>query len=142
MTTHVNKVHHVTTIDRIAEHLGKDEDWLWNVANEMEMRTAPFGSMLSAKRVSLAFTDFAIESLHGLIKMYKETTQALGSAKMTSMQPMANAYRPTFSCRTSATAPQGPSISTSKKQHLQWKKLRRVCLRCRAPEPPAPAAGE
>nr|WP_245315825.1 MULTISPECIES: hypothetical protein [Bradyrhizobium] len=37
MTTHVNKVHHVTTINRVAEDLGVDEDWLRDVANEMEI---------------------------------------------------------------------------------------------------------
>jgi hypothetical protein len=36
LTTHVNKVHHVTTINRVAEDLGEDEDWLRDVANEME----------------------------------------------------------------------------------------------------------
>ena len=28
----VNKVHHVHTIARVAEMLGEDEDWLWDVA--------------------------------------------------------------------------------------------------------------
>src|ERR1700730_469060 len=37
MTTHVNKVNHVTRINRVAQDLGVDEDWLWNVANEMEI---------------------------------------------------------------------------------------------------------
>ena len=37
MTTHVNKVHHVTTITRVAEQLGEDEDWLRDVASEMEI---------------------------------------------------------------------------------------------------------
>jgi hypothetical protein len=37
MTTHVNKVHHVTTIAKVAEDLGEDEDWLRDVANEMEI---------------------------------------------------------------------------------------------------------
>jgi len=32
MTTHVNKVHHVTTITKVAKDLGEDEDW-----NEMEI---------------------------------------------------------------------------------------------------------
>jgi hypothetical protein len=32
----VNKVHHVYTIARVAEMLGEDEDWLWDVANEMD----------------------------------------------------------------------------------------------------------
>jgi hypothetical protein len=31
-----NKVHHVHTIARVAEMLGEDEDWLWDVANEMD----------------------------------------------------------------------------------------------------------
>lgn len=34
---HVNKVHHVTTITRVAQDLGEDEDWLRDVANEMEI---------------------------------------------------------------------------------------------------------
>jgi hypothetical protein len=33
---HVNKVHHVTTIARVAKDLGEDEDWLRDVANEMD----------------------------------------------------------------------------------------------------------
>jgi hypothetical protein len=33
---HVNKIDHVTTIDRVAEQLGENEDWLSDVANEME----------------------------------------------------------------------------------------------------------
>jgi hypothetical protein len=32
----VNKVHHVHTIARVAEMLGEDEDWLWDVANEVD----------------------------------------------------------------------------------------------------------
>ena len=34
---HVNKVHHVTTISQVAKDLGEDEDWLWDVANEMDI---------------------------------------------------------------------------------------------------------
>jgi hypothetical protein len=36
VTMHVNKLHHVTTITRVAEDLGEDEDWLHHVANEMD----------------------------------------------------------------------------------------------------------
>ena len=36
----VNKVHHVHTIARVAEMLGEDEDWLLDVANEMDQRMA------------------------------------------------------------------------------------------------------
>ena len=37
--TQVNKVHHVHTIARLAAMLGEDEDWLWDVATEMDRRT-------------------------------------------------------------------------------------------------------
>ena len=32
----VNKVYRVHTIARVAEMLGEDVDWLWDVANEMD----------------------------------------------------------------------------------------------------------
>jgi hypothetical protein len=34
---HVNKVSHVTTISRVAKDLGENEDWLFDVANEMDV---------------------------------------------------------------------------------------------------------
>ena len=33
---HVNKVSHVTTIDRVAADLGENQDWLFDVASGME----------------------------------------------------------------------------------------------------------
>jgi hypothetical protein len=37
MIMHVNKVHHVTTITRVAADFGEGERWLWDVASEMEI---------------------------------------------------------------------------------------------------------
>jgi hypothetical protein len=37
VTTHVNKIHQVTTITKVAKDLGEDEDALRNVANEMDV---------------------------------------------------------------------------------------------------------
>lgn len=37
MTTHVNKVHHVATITQVAKDIGEDEDWLRDIAIEMEI---------------------------------------------------------------------------------------------------------
>jgi hypothetical protein len=62
-----NKVHHVTTITRVAEDLGEDEEWLRNVASDMEIEdgvTWAYGVQ--------AFTDFGIENLIELIRIYKE----------------------------------------------------------------------
>ena len=58
---HVNKVHSVTTIGRVAKDLGEDEDWLWDVANGMDPEDGV-----------MAFTDFGIETLMELIRMFKE----------------------------------------------------------------------
>jgi hypothetical protein len=37
----INKVHHVFTIDHVAEMLGEDKDWLWNIAIDMEPEDRP-----------------------------------------------------------------------------------------------------
>lgn len=64
---HVNKVHHVTTINRVAQDLGEDEDWLADVANEMEIKDGVSGSTGSEKTAS-----WRSQNLIELIKMYKE----------------------------------------------------------------------
>lgn len=46
---HVNKVHHVTTINRVAKDLGEDEDWISDVANEMDIEDGVIWSTASAK---------------------------------------------------------------------------------------------
>jgi len=72
VTTHVNKVHHVTTINRVAEQLGEVVDWLWDIANEMEIEDGVIWVYGVGEDGVLAFTDFGIESLLELIKMHKE----------------------------------------------------------------------
>ena len=37
LTMHINKVHHVKTISRVAKELGEDEDWLFEIAIGMEV---------------------------------------------------------------------------------------------------------
>jgi transposase len=77
VTTHVNKVHHVTTITRVAEQLGEDEDCLHDIANEMEIEDGVIWVYGVGEDGVLAFTDFGIESLIELIKMYKENPTLL-----------------------------------------------------------------
>ena len=77
VTTHVNKVHHVTTITHVAEDLGEDEDWLCDVANEMEIEDGVIWVYGVGEDGVLAFTDFGIESLIELIKMHKERPKLL-----------------------------------------------------------------
>jgi len=68
---HTNKVHHVTTISRVAEELGEDEDWLRDVASEMEIEDGVIWVYGVGQDGVPALTDFGIENLIELIKMYK-----------------------------------------------------------------------
>jgi hypothetical protein len=77
MTTHVNKVHHVTTVNRVAQDLGVDEDWLWDVANEMEIEDGAMWVYGVGKDGVQAFTDFGIENLIELVRFYKENPELL-----------------------------------------------------------------
>ena len=65
------KVHHVHPIARVAEMLGEDEDWLWDVANEMDQEDGLIWVYRPGDDRVMAFTDFGIETLTGLIEIYK-----------------------------------------------------------------------
>lgn len=67
----VNKVHGVYTIARVAEMLGEDEDWLWDVATEMDPEDGLIWVYGPGDESIMAFTDFGIETLTGLIRIYK-----------------------------------------------------------------------
>ena len=67
----VNKVHHVHAIARVAETLGEDEDWLWDVANEMDQEDGLIWVYGPGEEQTMAFTDFSIETLTGIIEIYK-----------------------------------------------------------------------
>ena len=77
LTMHVNKVHHVTTINRVAKELGEDEDWLSDVANEMEIEDGVIWVYGFGDDGILAFTDLGIENLRDLIKMHKDNPDLL-----------------------------------------------------------------
>jgi hypothetical protein len=67
----VNKVDHVYTIARVAEMLGEDLDWLWDVANEMDPEDGLIWVYGPGDESVMAFTDFGIETLTGIIQIYK-----------------------------------------------------------------------
>lgn len=74
---HVNKVHHVTTITRVAKDLGEDEDWLRDVANEMDAEDGAIWVYGVGEDGVQAFTDVGIENLIELVLMYKENPEWL-----------------------------------------------------------------
>jgi hypothetical protein len=72
LSMQVNKVSHVTTINRVAEDLGENVDWLFDVANEMDTEDGVIWVYGSGDDQIMAFTDFGIENLIGLIKICKD----------------------------------------------------------------------
>jgi len=68
---HVNKVSHVKTISLVAEELGESEDWLFDVAAEMETEDGLIRVYGVGDDGVMAFTDFGIENLIDLIKIHK-----------------------------------------------------------------------
>ena len=69
---HVNKVHSVKTIDRVARELGESVDWLHDVAEEMDTEDGVIWVYGDSADGVLAFTNFGIETLTALIEMDKE----------------------------------------------------------------------
>ena len=67
----VNKVHHVHTIACVAEMLAEDEDWLWDVAIEMDQEDGLIWVYGPGDDGVMAFTDFGIETLVDLIEIHK-----------------------------------------------------------------------
>jgi hypothetical protein len=69
---HVNKVSHVKTINLVAKELGESEDWLFDIANEMEVEDGVIWICGVGEDGVVASTDFGIENLIALIKIYKD----------------------------------------------------------------------
>jgi hypothetical protein len=67
---HINKVSHVKTINLVAKELGESEDWLYDVAAEMETEDGLI-RVYGGDDAVMAFTDFGIENLIDLIKIHK-----------------------------------------------------------------------
>jgi hypothetical protein len=68
---HVNKVSHVFTLGHVAEMLGEDEDWLFEVAEEMDTEDGQLWVVGVGEDGVMAFTDDGVENLKGLIEIHK-----------------------------------------------------------------------
>jgi len=69
---HVNKVSHVFTLGHVAEMLGEDEDWLFDVAEEMDTEDGQLWVVGVGEDGVMAFTDDGIENLTNLIAIHKD----------------------------------------------------------------------
>src|ERR1700687_801863 len=68
----VNKVSHVFTLGHVAEMLGEDEDWLFDVAEEMDTEDGQLWVVGVGEDGVMAFTDDGIENLKNLIAIHKD----------------------------------------------------------------------
>ena len=69
---HVNKVSHVTTIRQVAADLGEGEDWLFDIACEMDTEDGVIWIRGLGEDGVIAFTAFGIENLIELIKIHRD----------------------------------------------------------------------
>ena len=69
---HVNKVSHVFTLGHVAEMLGEDEEWLFEVAEEMDTEDGQLWVVGVGEDGVMAFTDDGIENLKNLIQIHKD----------------------------------------------------------------------
>lgn len=69
---HVNKVHRVITVDRVAADLGESVDFIHDVALEMDTEDGVIWVYGIGDHGVLAFTDFGIETLVELIEIQKD----------------------------------------------------------------------
>lgn len=76
---HINKVHHVTTNNRIAEELGEDEAWLREVANEMEIEDGVIWVYGVGEDGIMAFTDLGMENSMELVRIHKDNRKLIRS---------------------------------------------------------------
>ena len=68
----VNKVSHVFTLGHVAEMLGENEDWLFDVAEEMDTEDGQLWVVGVGEDRLMAFTDDGIENLQNLIAIHKD----------------------------------------------------------------------
>jgi hypothetical protein len=63
---------HVFTIARVAQMLGEDEDWLADISIEMDPEDGRLAVWGLADESITAFTDFGVENLAQIVKIYKD----------------------------------------------------------------------
>ena len=69
---HVNKVSHVFTLSHVAAMLDEDEEWLFEVAEEMDTEDGQLWVVGVGEDGVMAFTDDGIENLKNLIAIHKD----------------------------------------------------------------------
>ena len=81
-----NKVSHVFTLGHVAETLGEDEEWLFDVAEEMDPEDGQLWVVGVGEDGVMAFTDDGIENLKELIAIHIEDPASLKNAAKCSLR--------------------------------------------------------
>jgi hypothetical protein len=68
----VNKISHVFTLSHVAEMLDEDEQWLFEVAEEMDTEDGQLWVVGVGEDGVMAFTDDGIDNLKELIAIHKD----------------------------------------------------------------------
>ena len=72
LTRQLNKIFAVKTISLIAHELGVKEDWLRDIANEMEPEDGLIWIFSTNGEEFMAFSEFGVENLQNLIEIHRE----------------------------------------------------------------------
>ena len=67
----------VFTLAKVAETLGEDKDWLWDISIELEPEDGRLYLFDTTEDVPPVFTDDGIENLKELISLYRTTPSLL-----------------------------------------------------------------
>jgi hypothetical protein len=78
---HVNKVSAVFILNHVAEMLGEDEEWLFDVAGDMDTEDGQLWVYGVGEHGVMAFTEDGIESLKDLIQIHKDDPSILAEQR-------------------------------------------------------------
>jgi hypothetical protein len=70
-------ISHVFTITRVAQMLGEDENWLHEICTEMDPEDGRLTVLGPGEEATTAFTDFGVDNLTELVKIYKADPELL-----------------------------------------------------------------
>jgi hypothetical protein len=90
----VNKVSHVFTLSHVAEMLGEDEDWLFEVAEEMDTEDGQLWVVGVGEDGVMAFTDDGIEHLKDLVEIHKDHPSIIEERRQSLAAIMAPTEKP------------------------------------------------
>ena len=78
---HVNKVSAVFALNHVAEMLGEDEEWLFDVAGDMDTEDGQLWVYGVGEHGVMAFTEDGIENLKDLTQIHKDDPSILAEQR-------------------------------------------------------------